>query len=220
MRVTLPVEPRHKTSSEVATIKFVRQNTDIPVPRIIDYNSSNQNILGFEWILMEMMPGEPLAKRWRKLSMPAKEALVERIFGYQAQLFRHKLTGIGNLYKTISVDHGPSATAFHLGQIVSMAFFWDKNRTYKVPRGPFENSAEWLHARLTLLHRAAESVPSSADRNDVEDADFVKELVARLLALLPRVFPPGTQGAEPSSLFHDNISFHNVLADKAGHYTA
>lgn len=57
MRVSLPVDPRYKTESEVATIEFARQNTSLPVPQIIAFDSNNENELGFEWILMEMMPG-------------------------------------------------------------------------------------------------------------------------------------------------------------------
>jgi hypothetical protein len=33
LRVTLPVDPSNKTNSEVATINFVRQNTDLPVQK-------------------------------------------------------------------------------------------------------------------------------------------------------------------------------------------
>ena len=52
MRVSLPVDPHHKTMSEVATIKFVRQQTEMPVPKIIVFDGSNDNDLGFEWILI------------------------------------------------------------------------------------------------------------------------------------------------------------------------
>jgi aminoglycoside phosphotransferase len=67
MRVSLPVDPRYKTESEVATTEFVRQKTSLPVPRIIAFDS-HENELGFEWILMDMMPGLTLRKRWRKMS--------------------------------------------------------------------------------------------------------------------------------------------------------
>lgn len=32
LRVTLPVDPRYKTLSEVATMNWVRENTNVPVP--------------------------------------------------------------------------------------------------------------------------------------------------------------------------------------------
>ncbi|ESZ94202.1 hypothetical protein SBOR_5428 [Sclerotinia borealis F-4128] len=46
IRVTLPVDPFNKTNSEVATINFIRQNTDIPVSRILAFDDSSENELG------------------------------------------------------------------------------------------------------------------------------------------------------------------------------
>ena len=48
MRVAAPVQPQLKTWSEVATIEYVGQNTDIPVPSILKFNPSHDNELGFE----------------------------------------------------------------------------------------------------------------------------------------------------------------------------
>lgn len=44
--------PRLKTESEVATIQYIRDNTNIPVPTIYDYDSNPYNRLGGEWLLM------------------------------------------------------------------------------------------------------------------------------------------------------------------------
>ena len=68
MRVSLPVYPKLKTQSEVATINFIRKETEMPAPQIIAFDADSQNPLGFELILMELMPGVPLRKRWRKIS--------------------------------------------------------------------------------------------------------------------------------------------------------
>ena len=42
MRVSLPVDSRYKTESEVATLEFVRQETSIPVPSIIASDANNE----------------------------------------------------------------------------------------------------------------------------------------------------------------------------------
>ncbi|KAK3375825.1 hypothetical protein B0T24DRAFT_509163, partial [Lasiosphaeria ovina] len=53
-RVCLPVYPWFKTEAEVATIQFIRDNnTSIPAPRVLAFDSSAENELGYEWILME-----------------------------------------------------------------------------------------------------------------------------------------------------------------------
>lgn len=64
LRVTLPVDPRYKTLGEVATMNWVREHTNVPVPRVIAYEASNTNPVGFEWILMTKLPGKPLADVW------------------------------------------------------------------------------------------------------------------------------------------------------------
>jgi len=109
MRVTLPVDPFNKTNSEVATIKFVHENTDIPVPEIFAFDDSSENELGFEWILMEMLPGAPLRKKWRKLPMDVKQDLIKQVAEYQTQLFSMQFSGIGNIFIAPSHDTAPSA---------------------------------------------------------------------------------------------------------------
>jgi len=56
-RASLPVYPWYKTKAEVATIQFIRDNTTIPAPKVYAFDSSADNALGFEWILMEKLPG-------------------------------------------------------------------------------------------------------------------------------------------------------------------
>lgn len=43
--------------NEVATLNYVKQRTTIPVPTVIVSDSSSENDLGYEWILMEKIPG-------------------------------------------------------------------------------------------------------------------------------------------------------------------
>lgn len=102
MRVSLPVEPVNKTRGEVATLRWIRGHTDMPVPEVISFNASSDDEIGFEWILMELMPGDSAYKRWRGMSMSQKTALVERMAEFQGQLMNSYLTkgafrGIGTL---------------------------------------------------------------------------------------------------------------------------
>ncbi|KAF2864361.1 hypothetical protein K470DRAFT_267219 [Piedraia hortae CBS 480.64] len=48
MRVSLPVDPYWKTSSEVATLSWVEKNTTMPVPHVVAYNSNRKTAIGFE----------------------------------------------------------------------------------------------------------------------------------------------------------------------------
>ncbi len=50
---------RKLLESEIATMKFVRANTYIPVPEIYGFSISDDNELGMPYIIMECMPGKP-----------------------------------------------------------------------------------------------------------------------------------------------------------------
>jgi hypothetical protein len=216
MRVSLPVYPRLKTHSEVSTINFVRHETDIPVPRIIAFDAESQNELGFEWIMMEMMPGVSLRKRWRKMTWETKETIVRQLVDYQAQLFPKTFPLTGNLFSQAS-GSGP----FDLGPIVSLTFFWGDHLTHPVARGPFKNSYEWLEARLKFALTDQQRILSTTDdEDDIEDAEFAKDLVEELAQELPKVFPPEAEGDFCNVLFHDDLSMQNIMVDEDGKLTA
>lgn len=56
--------------------------------------------LGFEWILMEMLPGASLRTRWKGLSGDAKRGLVRKVAGFQAELFVIGFVGL-RIYSSI-----------------------------------------------------------------------------------------------------------------------
>ncbi|VDC00614.1 unnamed protein product [Peniophora sp. CBMAI 1063] len=228
IRVALPVEPRLKTLSEVATIELVRTHATELVPRISAYSADAAvSGLGYEWMLMENMHGGPLEDCWEGMEWEAKVALMKTLVGVLGKLYGHPLEGIGNIYPT---PHSStiSATAT-IGPIVSTMFFWDDHYELDVPRGPFRCSHDWLRALLqftlnncakTLAQRAAEDDPDPDDEDEREEALLTQALVKRLVRLLPRIFPlPGADSVEPTALRHDDLTCHNLLADGAGQLT-
>lgn len=98
IRVSLPVEPTWKTLSEVVTVNFVGWSSDLPVPTVQCFSSKNSNPIGFEWILMNHMPGAPMEERWISMRWSAKEALVKQMASYNISMFRKQFWGIGNLF--------------------------------------------------------------------------------------------------------------------------
>ena len=217
MRVSLPVDPRWKTESEIATMEFVRGKTLLPVPKIIAFDSSNENELGFEWILMEMMPGVTLRKRWRKMSWDAKENIVKCLVENHARLFEHRFHGIGNIFES---GKQASSTSFTLDRMVSLIFFWGDHLTHDVSRGPFRSSHDWLKARLQLVLIDQQRIlDSTCDEDEIEDAEAALDLAKRLLEILPTIFLPSA-GGEPTMLFHDDQSMQNIMVDDDGRLTA
>jgi len=103
MRVSLPVDPQYKTLSEVATVGWMWHFTSLPVPKIISYHANRDNLLGFEWILMEKMPGKPLADVWKSMQFSAKVQLVRKLAAHSSCLFKNQLRGIGNLPRFVDI---------------------------------------------------------------------------------------------------------------------
>ncbi|KAM9879497.1 kinase-like protein [Verticillium dahliae] len=64
LRVSLPVDPRFKTPSEVATLEWMSRNTELPVPKVMLHDASRHSRISFEWILMSKLPGEVWATGW------------------------------------------------------------------------------------------------------------------------------------------------------------
>ncbi|CAG8242131.1 unnamed protein product [Penicillium olsonii] len=201
IRISLPVDPSHKVASEVATMDWIHRTTSLPIPRVISYQSSADNQIGFEWILMTRMPGKPLADVWKSFSIPfnVKPRLVKELAANMACLFRNQLQGIGNLHRRSltpegsqsdeqtsptrnpdtagtaslaeSASNDSSGSSWDVGQIVSMQFFWGYHIHQNVYRGPFQSSKDWLLSRLALNENDCQSTLEKHAAKDTEDLD-------------------------------------------------
>ena len=98
LRLTNPFWSGHKTENEVTVINFLRKNTTIPLPVIVDYDFSDSRI-GYEYIFMEKVPGKPLGKVWEKLSKKDKKIILKQIAGIFAQLKKFSFSKIGSFKK-------------------------------------------------------------------------------------------------------------------------
>ena len=218
LRISLPVDPFYKTESEVATLRFMREYGRIPVPAVKAFNSCATNPIGFEWILMELMPGVSLQDRWPELSWTAKERIVEQLASYYSTMSRYALNGIGNIYPEWRQS---DLSAPEVSRIVSMPFFWGDHVMHPIPRGPFKSSHDWVAARLSLYEEDAKQMLQAKDQERHDDAKRSLSIVNRLQKLLPRVFPKGPKGHEVETiLLHNDLNLSNILVDEDGQLTA
>ncbi|KAK3066693.1 hypothetical protein LTR53_016853 [Teratosphaeriaceae sp. CCFEE 6253] len=230
-RVSLPVDPQHKTRSEVATMSWARAHTALPVPEVLAYRDSRENEAAFEWILMTKLPGRVYADVWKSVPFSSKETLVRQLAAYSATLFRKQMRGVGNIYTSEGSSTDPHAP--EVEQIVSMHFFWaDHLSLGSVSQGPFACSRDWISARLSLTEHdqtkvkqkvQAKEDADSDDEDEVEDAGKTLKIIDRLRAQLGTFFPTqdsdGNPISEPSMLFHDDMNNHNILVDDSGALT-
>lgn len=223
MRISLPVDPTHKILGEVTTLRWIRSMTNVPVPEVIAFDDSRDNEIGFEWILMELMPGTSAYNKWRNMTMAGKISLVEQVADFQNQLFRCSLDaqfrGVGTL-SPIDKDSDPTGTP-KPARIVSRFFFWGRHINYDLARGPFRSSHDWLSAYLEVIRKEhSEALVEAEDDDDREDAEDYLRVVGRLTTLLPKIFPSLQNPDERTVLWHDDLSLQNILVDDSGKITA
>jgi aminoglycoside phosphotransferase (APT) family kinase protein len=224
MRVSLPVDPGHKTRGEVTTLRWIRRMTQIPVPKVIAFDDTRDNEIGFEWILMDLLPGKSAYKMWRKMSMPAKTWFTEQIAEFQSQLFRRsledaKFQSIGTLYATEDISD-PARGDPTPGRVVALMFFQGDRYNYDVPRGPFRSSHDWLSAQLAIIRQEAlDQDANDEDEDSREEAEVCLKVATRLTALLPKIFPAIQDPPERTVLWHDDLSLVNILVDGDGKVT-
>lgn len=217
MRVSLPVCPRTKTRGEVTTLQFLRRRTTVSVPEVVAFDDSAENEIGFEWILMEFLPGDLAYKRWRTLTISQKMALVQQVAEFQAQIFRCEFSEIG----TLIVGEDESNQEERPGEVISNMFFWGSHFDYDIGRGPFRSSHNWLAAYVEfIIQGQIEALGEAEDEEDEEDVNFAMALARRLSSLLPKIFPTLESLPERMVIWHDDLSLSNILVDDEGEITA
>ena len=141
--------------------------------------------------------------------MASKQQLVTEIAGYNAELLamRNKFEGIGNIFshcvrgdgngdpeipqKDISYPRNRRdgcVDRFTVGRVVSLEFFEGNLVKEDIPRAPFQNSREWLQARLeVLIHQQDKVLACSDDEDDIETATRAKATAFKMISLTPKV---------------------------------
>lgn len=228
MRVAMPVFPKFKTQSEVATMKWVQQNTSIPVPHIYAFDDTTDNEIGLEWILMEKLPGTSLRERWKFMSLDAKETTVKAIAAYQLELMsdKNKFKEIGNLYlvpcpPTSSSDPGFETSTFGVGRMVHLPFFWGGKHDTSDAKGSYVTSKAWLQARLDGIIETQDELldDDSIDQDDFDIADGTIWMAEKLSEFLDDILPIDERGYEETVLWHHDLSKSNIIVDDTGSIT-
>ncbi|KAI1747165.1 phosphotransferase enzyme family-domain-containing protein [Xylaria castorea] len=220
MRVCLPVCAVTKTEAEVATLDWVSQYTPLPVPHVRAYDSSRNNPLGYEWLLMTKLEGKPLSTCWSSVTMGSKERLVKQIAAFSISAFNQPFyEGIGSIFKTDSNSdsrtHGQRATLDH-------------------GRGPLSEVSDWMRSRLRFASLDLTSrLKNATNTNEKETLQRMVDLTTRIESLMPHflssygktsstgsdmevVLDNGNMKPTITMLYHDGLSLDNILVDDDG----
>jgi hypothetical protein len=103
------------------TIGLVQTKTNIPVPRILDYNcdaSDETNIIGSEYIIMEHARGVPLHEKWHKMAGDQQVRCIDAIYRTIKDIAELEFPAFGSIYfddSLESVSKQPLGDGFCVG---------------------------------------------------------------------------------------------------------
>ena len=207
MRVSLAVDPKYKTAGEVSTIEWLQLHTKVPVPKVIGFNDSNKNSIGFEWIPMDYMPEQSAFYRWLKMSMDEKITVTKDVADCLMDMVsKSSFNGIGTL-------QGPAPHT--LGRIVDMDLCYNDHYDLDIPRGPFHCTRDYFLSLIETtipdwdaeLNRSLLNYKQSSAKTDQGYLD----LAYRIRRLLPILFPYSSTSAEPTVPWHIDLDLRNIM---------
>lgn len=141
-RIPTPIAgPRHfTTASEVATMNFLRNVLELPVPRIFAYSATDANPVGAEYIIMERLHGESLASRWLSLSTAEVKEVMTQIVEVEQKIFSFCFPAYGSLYYKDDIAEASridlQVDGFCVGPISKRQFWHDEREQMQLDRGP------------------------------------------------------------------------------------
>lgn len=139
------------TSSEVATMEFLRQELSFPIPRIYGWNSSSSpktNPVGAEYIIMERIQGVELNRCWKTLSRKEMLTIIKQLCEFESTLFNTTFSHYGSLYYRNSLspeqqspllyskDESSVGQRWCVGPTADPSFWHGERKDFDLERGP------------------------------------------------------------------------------------
>ncbi|CAG8553782.1 19142_t:CDS:2 [Gigaspora margarita] len=201
-RVAFPVYPQLKTESEVAVMKYIHLN---PVPNVYYWNSSTNNPVEVEYILMDHMPGIRLCDIWSDLSIEKKKIFLLKIINIQLELKKLTFSKIGMI---VFFFNGKN-DKFKIGQVIESDFFTGERANLStMERGPFNTANEYISAviRNQILYHNTFKFK--------EQQTYWIPKYGELYKLVPKYFPDNNQTTYV--LMHGDFHSANILVSDDG----
>lgn len=246
LRVSLPIHPWYKTQSEVATMGLIRLNTTIPVPIVYAFDSSGENAIDLEWIVMNKICGKPYEEDFEAcLNLESKLKLHRTVADWLHQLSMLRFDKIGSIYKNPNQLPGEKFSVF-LGPLSDVDFALDYRLEYHIPLGPYDSLRDYLRA-FTDLYEAEGLDPRQKQRSrfwdlfrelkkqgatqqslteahmrmppsiyEKSDLENIPRFCQELRQIIPLVVKETILPPQSTFLWHFDISRKNLLLDDVG----
>jgi len=96
-RFPLPDYSPKRMESEIATMKYIRERTTIPIPDVYAYNFNSDNPIGVPYMLMNKLPGERLCDKWCCLNDELKRKVLGQVVKVLIELSTHRFPKLAPL---------------------------------------------------------------------------------------------------------------------------
>ncbi|KJK73544.1 hypothetical protein H634G_11202 [Metarhizium anisopliae BRIP 53293] len=158
--------------SEVATLKFLKKHTSVPIPEVFSFSGSYDNPVGVPYILMSKATGRPLSDYdWTEISrrtpgypqlrplLPLPDGIREKVMRQlgtiMAQLSTLRLDKIGSLFEDCNGN-------YVVGECLSPTLLWQERDSLDgIERGPFLQESQYLESLVTAFISHAIELPLS-----------------------------------------------------------
>jgi len=183
-----PKYKQHIMESEVATMRYVRQHTTIPVPEVYAFDTTSMNPARSPYILMECIHGWRTPLKLQDLPDAVLQHILDQLADVLVQLSALQFKQIGYLHDDVDGQYRIDAMLDRKGKRV----------------GPLSSAGDYYKWRADQpLNRSNESVV------DIQEASFHAYLYRLALPFLMN----GVRNDGPFPLAHNDLGVHNVLFD-------
>ncbi|KAF9033225.1 hypothetical protein BDZ89DRAFT_1062968 [Hymenopellis radicata] len=209
----------NKMESEVATIAWLAQNTNIPVPTILYHNPTAQNEARAPFMIMEKVRDMTLYKRWQTMSLAEKHVAVKTLARIIVSLAQTRFDSIGSIYPSSSTGSGVV-----IGPMLPPSLPWFFTRDLSLDSGPWRTERDYLLACIARERAWAVSHQTKLEekwKNEDIAALGWKSLLSGYLAVydrltqlvshLPGLDPHLPRPFGPFVLVHADLNSRNVM---------
>ncbi|RAL01940.1 phosphotransferase family protein [Aspergillus ibericus CBS 121593] len=213
------------TTSEVATLKFLRSRISIRVPEVYAWKSDPTNPVGAEYIIMEKIRGVPLAERWETMNTLERYQIIDRIVEMEKELLSLKFPAYGSLFLQDSLpseyrrcplptDLDPTGL-FYIGPSCSRAH----KASFDISNSNIGPWTSILDFALSIPHRELALVANNREKvqhhlthfSEDQSADEYCDLLQKVLLVLPALSRhPQVLARAGSTIWHTDLHLGNI----------
>ncbi|KAF2130889.1 kinase-like protein [Dothidotthia symphoricarpi CBS 119687] len=217
----------YTTASEVATMDYIRDPLQIPVPKVLAYSThADTNGVGAEYIIMEKCSGVELGRLWDGMSGTQRIDIVRQLATFSARLSKARFPHYGSLYyaRDILEIRGTEVDeTFSVGPTTSRAWFDDRRGDIDVDRGPWASAEDVLNAtmkREIACLEAFSEFPRDRQQGIFNGpGGFHASKVSKMAVIqhYSRILPlimPKNDAYTASILWHDDLHSDNIFVNE------